>query len=140
MPSWSYGVGLSPVNAFPEAERSSSRCLPVEGLGRRSLPWSHRGNERYSKRRGQNRPPRLRSSTKQLPSLPPGDGSLPVAFSLSTTSLYPPDKSESKNFLLYIHKFEVEFLTSLSVRWRRAGERRGEFEESGLFLNTSSLF
>lgn len=26
-------------------------------------------------------------------------------------------------FWLYIHKFEVEFLTSLSVRWRRAGEK-----------------
>lgn len=31
--------------------------------------------------------------------------------------------SLNQNFWLYIHKFEVEFLTSLSVRWRRAGEK-----------------
>lgn len=57
-----YGVGLSPINMFPETERSNSRCVPIESLERWSLPWGHGGNEQCSKRPGQNGPLRLRWS------------------------------------------------------------------------------
>lgn len=98
----SYGVSLSPVNMLQEARKADSNCASSqEGLGRWSLPWGHGENEQCSRRPGQNGPPSLRLGILQPPSLPPGDESSSLALSLSTTSLYPPNKSESNFLALY---------------------------------------